>query len=387
MSKRPIEILYELRKEYLNSLDDSEVIQESTEEVEEGWFFKKKKEEPVKPVKTKPTYKDDYGPIVSEKDKEEMIKLFHKAIDDVRKIVKSALPGAKLYDEEPKVRKTQYENATLYHYTIDFISFQDNYNVLRSKAKGSPLDDLEDFTDADGNELYEVLDTLIFNKFKKIGFEEVGYTYGIFDHKKYEQLSIVVDEAFEGMGLSLLFAVEPEEEMINESFEPVTELFGRKKDKKAKAGKKFIKVMKDVKRASKLEYPANDVKLDISKIRYEIKKMFKDEEALTGLLNNGIEVLKDSDVYEYIDVTVNEDGKEVYLSGDEFKLVEADLWDYKHGNPREIIDENNGNHPVYDGIERLRSLIGHYLSKHAPHFKVVDNGGDWDTETIDIALK
>lgn len=386
MSKeRPIEILYGLRKEYLNSLDDHDIIHESTEAegLEEGWFTKKKKVEPPKP-KQKPTYKDDYGPIVSEKEKEEMIKLFHKAIDDVRKIVKSALPGAKLYDEEPKLRKTQYENATVYHYTIGFISFQDNYKILRSKAKGSPLDELEDFSDADGNELYEVLNTLLFNKFKKIGFEEVDYTYGIFDHKKYEQLSITVDESFEGMGLSLLFAAEPEDEMINESFEPVTELFGRKKNK---TGKKIIKAMKDAKRASKLEYPAADVKLDISKIRYEIKKMFKDEEALNGLLNNGINISKDIDTFEYIDVTVKEDGSEVYLSGDEFKIVESDLWDYKDGNPRILIDENNGNHPVYDGVERLRSLLAYYLTKNMPHFSVVENGGDWDTDSIDIKLK
>lgn len=371
MFQRPIQELFELRK---ITIDNPEVLQE-------GLFKKKPK---------KPIYNNSYGKPVSEKDKEDMIKLFEKTIKDVTNIVKSALPGCKLDDTSVYKKVTEYENANLYHMNKGIINIEKNYKIIQSKCKGSSIA-TDDFYEADGNELGDVLEKLIFNKVEKLGFEEEG-SYGMYEHKKYEQIAVVADESFETIAVSLIVACEPG--VIEESFEVTLEgceiveegLFRRKKkdDKKKEETKKSQP--KKQEQPKEKEYPAAQIKSEITKIKAEVNRLFRTEDKLKEFKNNGLELVSDSEIYDYTEPMENDDGEEVFLSGDEFWITRMDLWDYKGGNPR-IILQDTGDHPVYGADNLIREKITDFLKDKYPHFKVEEDGGDWDTSSMNVSLR
>ena len=165
-------------------------------------------------------------------------------------------------------------------------------------------------------------------------------------------------------------------EVLGESVEVVEEgIFKRKKKEKP-----------DKQQLAKKEYPVTQIKSEITKIKAEVNRLFRTEEKLKGVKGNGLEPVSDDDTYDYTEPRENSEGKEVFLSGDEFWITRMDLWDYKGGNPRVIL-QDDGKHPIYDADNLVRKLISEFLEEKYPHFRVVEYGGDWDTSSMNVVLK
>lgn len=131
-------------------------------------------------------------------------------------------------------------------------------------------------------------------------------------------------------------------------------------------------------------YEGNKIKSDLSKILKEVEKMLKNEAGIKEFNDNGLEICKGDDVYQLC----GDDHSEFHGGTDEFCIVRIDLWDYKGGNPREIMnDSDDGWHPVNHAEEKLRLKLEKFLKEKFPHFYVCDYGGDWDTGGIEIGLR
>lgn len=131
------------------------------------------------------------------------------------------------------------------------------------------------------------------------------------------------------------------------------------------------------------EYEGNKIRADINKITAEVKKL-ANQPGVKEFVNNGITITMGSSRFDLTDIN-----SDVYESGvDEFVIVDIDLWDYKGGNPRALInDSSDGWHPVDHGVEKLRNSIRDMIKEKFPNFYVLDYGGDWDTGSIEIGLK
>ena len=153
------------------------------------------------------------------------------------------------------------------------------------------------------------------------------------------------------------------------------ELEGRNKVNKVFGGKKQTKGK---------EYDGNKVRSDVRKIWQDVQRIMKSNPEIKPFNDNGMFMHSINDIYDLSDKDAG-----VYESGvDEFLIVGIDLWDYKGGNPRQIIsDSPDGWHPVNHAEEKLRKLISELLEKKYPDFKVLPYGGDWDTGDITIGLK
>ena len=131
-------------------------------------------------------------------------------------------------------------------------------------------------------------------------------------------------------------------------------------------------------------YEGNKIKSDLSKILKEVERMLKNEAGIKEFNDNGLEICKGDDVYQLC----GDDHSEFHGGTDEFCIVRIDLWDYKGGNPREIMnDSDDGWHPVNHAEEKLRLKLEKFLKEKYPHFYVCDYGGDWDTGGIEIGLR
>ena len=132
------------------------------------------------------------------------------------------------------------------------------------------------------------------------------------------------------------------------------------------------------------EYDGNKVRSDIRKIWQDVQRIMKSNPNIKPFNDNGLSMHSLNDIYDLSDKDAG-----VYETGvDEFLLVYVDLWDYKGGNPRQIIaDSSDGWHPVNHAEQKLRLLIEELLKKKYPDFKVLPYGGDWDTGDITIGLK
>lgn len=170
--------------------------------------------------------------------------------------------------------------------------------------------------------------------------------------------------------VSVKYIIKPEGYV--ESYEPVEELFGFGKKKKQ---------MEPAPRGK--EYDGNKVRSDLKRLWQDIKRIMNSDLDIKPFVNNGLEMHSVNDIYDLSDKDA-----EVYESGvDEFPLVWIDLWDYKGGNPRIIINDSpDGWHPVNHAEEKLRKRIEVLLEKY-PDFKLEPYGGDWDTGDIVIGLK
>jgi hypothetical protein len=132
-----------------------------------------------------------------------------------------------------------------------------------------------------------------------------------------------------------------------------------------------------------VEHDGNKVRADLNKITAEVKKMLNQPE-IKKFVNNGLKLVTGDARYELTDKD-----SDVYESGvDEFVLIDVDLWDYKGGNPRELINNSpDGWHPVNYAVEKLNNDIEELLKNKFPDFYLAEYGGDWDTGSIEIGLK
>lgn len=151
----------------------------------------------------------------------------------------------------------------------------------------------------------------------------------------------------------------------------------KKDEKKNKNHNKKEEVPKAV------EHDGNKVRADLNKITIEVKKMMNQPE-IKKFVNNGLKLVTGDARYELTDKD-----SDVYESGvDEFILIDVDLWDYKGGNPRELMNESpDGWHPVDHAVEKLNNDIRELLKNKFPNFYLAEYGGDWDTGSIEIGLK
>ena len=129
--------------------------------------------------------------------------------------------------------------------------------------------------------------------------------------------------------------------------------------------------------------PGDKVRSDIKKIVAEVKKIMN-QPGIKEFNNNGLEIMKPNEWYDSTDPNSDE-----YEAGvDEFTIVRVDLWDYKGGNPRVIMNESpDGWHPVDHGLEKLRSAISTLLKDKFPDYRLLEYGGDWDTGYVEIGIK
>ena len=245
--------------------------------------------------------------------------------------------------------------------------------------------------------------------------EKNGMEYlGVKIEGKYSEYEIVV---------KVRYIIKPND-YVEESFEPVEELFGfgnkyknysdeeLKKERDRYAGiigntnkpneirknyKELNKINKELEGRNKVnkivgdkgqnkgkEYDGNKVRNDVRKIWQDVQRLMKSNSDIKPFNDNGMFMHSMNDIYDLSDKDAG-----VYEAGvDEFLIVGIDLWDYKGGNPRQIIaDSDDGWHPVNHAEEKLRKLISELLEKKYPDFKVLPYGGDWDTGDITIGLR
>ena len=154
----------------------------------------------------------------------------------------------------------------------------------------------------------------------------------------------------------------------------------RRKKKDEKKNKKYEK-KEPVKRA--VEHDGDKVRSDLNKITAEVKKLLNQPE-IKKFVNNGLELATGDIRYELVDKDAD-----IYESGEDiFILINIDLWDYKGGNPRQIMNDSpDGWHPVDHAVAKLNEDIKKLLADKFPNFYLDDYGGDWDTGSISIGLK
>ena len=366
-----------------------------------------------------PKYDNFYGAPVSY---DEHMKEFEKTVDMMKKIVKSSLPGFTLSTKPIYKRETEYQDG-IYKLFLsqEILNVEEHYEKLKKKYPERLVE--KTFMEEDGNDIYEILEETIFDKVEKKGFK---YQYsGLYEHPKYENLSVDSDDStFEDISVSITIIYKKEGESVKESVEVLEEgLFGNKYKKKSNEElekevdqlrdrimktQKPIEIKKMYKEIRKIEnelgsrenkikkeeqktgvhkgtvYEGNKIKSDISKILKEVEKMLKNEEGIKEFNNNGLEICKGDAVYQLC----GDDHSEFHGGTDEFCIVSIDLWDYKGGNPREIMnDSDDGWHPVNHAEEKLRLKLEKFLKEKFPHFYVCDYGGDWDTGGIEIGLR
>ena len=155
-------------------------------------------------------------------------------------------------------------------------------------------------------------------------------------------------------------------------------------NKELEGRKKVDKIAGQQNQSQRKEYDGNKVRSDIRKIWQDVQRIMKSNPDIKPFNDNGLSMHSLNDIYDLSDKDAG-----VYETGvDEFLLVYVDLWDYKGGNPRQIIaDSDDGWHPVNHAEQNLRLLIEELLEKKYPDFKVLPYGGDWDTGDITIGLK
>ena len=155
-------------------------------------------------------------------------------------------------------------------------------------------------------------------------------------------------------------------------------------NKELEGRKKVDKIAGQQNKVQRKEYDGNKVRSDVRKIWQDVQRIIKSNPDIKPFNDNGLSMHSLNDIYDLSDKDAG-----VYETGvDEFLLVYIDLWDYKGGNPRQIIsDSSDGWHPVNHAEEKLRKMIKELLEKKYPDFKVLPYGGDWDTGDITIGLK
>ena len=365
-----------------------------------------------------PKYDNFYGAPVSY---DEHMKEFEKTVDMMKKIVKSSLPGFTLSTKPIYKRETEYQDG-IYKLFLsqEILNVEEHYEKFKKKYPERLVE--KTFMEEDGNDIYEILEETIFDKVEKKGFI---YQYsGLYEHPKYENLSVDSDDStFEDISVSITI-IYKKGDVVKESMEILEEgLFGNKYKKKSdkeleeereklrdqiqktQVPKEIRKIYKQIRqidnelgsRENKIKkeekktgvhkgtvYEGNKIKSDISKILKEVEKMLKNEEGIKEFNDNGLEICKGDDVYQLC----GDDHSEFHGGTDEFCIVSIDLWDYKGGNPREIMnDSDDGWHPVNHAEEKLRLKLEKFLKEKFPHFYVCDYGGDWDTGGIEIGLR
>lgn len=365
-----------------------------------------------------PKYDNFYGAPVSY---DEHMKEFEKTVDMMKKLIKSALPGFSLSTKPIYKRETEYQDG-IYKLFLsqEIMNVEEHYEKFKKKYPKRLIE--KTFMEEDGNDIYEILEETIFDKVEKKGF--IYQQSGLYEHPKYENLSIDSDDStFEDISVSITI-IYKKGDAVKESMEILEEgLFGNKYKKKSnkeleeereklrdqiqktQVPKEIRKMYKQIRqidnelgsRENKIKkeeqktgvhkgtvYEGNKIKSDISKILKEVEKMLKNEAGIKEFNNNGLEICKGDDVYQLC----GDDHSEFHGGTDEFCIVCIDLWDYKGGNPREIMnDSDDGWHPVNHAEEKLRLRLEKFLKDKFPHFYVCDYGGDWDTGGIEIGLR
>lgn len=364
-----------------------------------------------------PKYDNFYGTPVSY---DEHMKEFEKTIDMVKKIVKSV--GLPLSNKPIYKRETEYQDGIRKLFlSQEILNVEEHYEKLKKKYPKRLVE--KTFMEEDGNDIYEILEELIFDKVEAKGFK---YQYsGSYEHPKYENLFVDSDDStFEDVSVSITIIYKKEEgETLKESLEILEEgLFNPyknksneelekeinslrdklKNEKNPKEIKKMFKQLnkmdkelrrraekinkkeKDSGMISETKYEGSKIKSEVNQIIKEVEKMLKNEEGIKEFNNNGLEICKGKDIY----YNCGDDHSEFIGGVDEFCIVMIDLWDYKGGNPREIMrDSADGWHPVNHAEEKLRYRIEKLLKEKYPHFFLADYGGDWDTGSIEIGLR
>lgn len=338
--------------------------------------LKKKKDEKV--------YNKEYGEIVTEKEKEEMIKIFNKTLNDINRLFKSTFPGCKLVeDDDINKVSDNYKNAKTHRMEKVVLRLDYNYKYIQNKCKNIPEIYNNDFKNTDRKKLNDVIYKLILSK---LGFNKTNDMFW-FEHKRYKQINIGLgDYSDPTVEVSLIFATDINSKISESTMNYVEEFFKFKKKKKytpvvQEKPKEENKYTLDTGKP----YPVNKVKSDITKIKAEVKQIFNTEKSIKDILDNGLKIATNKYTFEYIIPDKDEEGNEVFRSGDEFVITKLDLWGYKGGNPREILN-NTGNHPVYDADNLIRERISKFLEDKFPDYKVDEYGGDWDTSDMIISL-
>lgn len=328
---------------------------------------------------SKPIYKNDCGePAANQQGYDNYKRMFDKIINDVSKIVKSSL-GCTLDNSEMYVKKRQYaDNIESVYMSKTIVSFRDNYNKLKKKFP----DILEgvNFDDEDAGMIFKAIDEPVFRKIEKLGFNRIGGGY--YRYKKFEDLEVELDSESDELLVSIEFAYY--KNSIQESFDDFDEyieegIFDKFKKKKKEPVKQNNP--EPVRKSKTL--PGDQVRSDMKKIVAEVKKIMN-QPGIKEFNNNGLEIMKPNEWYDSTDPQSDE-----YEAGvDEFTIVRIDLWDYKGGNPRVIMNESpDGWHPVDHGLEKLRSAIRKMLAEKFPNYRLLEYGGDWDTGYVEIGIK
>lgn len=131
---------------------------------------------------------------------------------------------------------------------------------------------------------------------------------------------------------------------------------------------------------------------DKDKIRRQIPRIQADADKILRtkhkeFFNKGIEKVSKIDLdehYEYEKYDKNDTGQ--YRTGSEFPILRWNLFDYPGANPRKILDDNDGKHPIYDAIDEIKKEMEETVLHKYPDFEISEEG-DWDTGFLNVDLK
>lgn len=333
---------------------------------------------------------DEDDKVIDMKDVNKYKSLFTNSIKATEDIVKKVVNDIKLDTDDIEIKETDMGGYTKLYMFKDIVSFPNNYSLLKSKYP--KVFNSEEYDDVDGSKLHKWLVDNILKKTQTKGFAEYRYTDLIYNYTKENQndtfLGIVISDDYERLSISMTIYYKKDnviKEAVNITGEPLLELFKRRQKDVEKHHNDKKPLPEKLRKKEKKEYDVKQVTSEVKKVKTEVAKLFKKEE-FKKFLNNGLTITSDEDTFDYMEPRENDNGEEVYVSGDSFDIVRMDLWDYKEGNPRIIVNDT-GTHPVYDAEGLLRKSLSEEIKNKFPNFDVDEYGGDWDTGSIDIILK
>lgn len=339
----------------------------------------------MKKSKEKNEYKEQYGKVLSMKEKDGLLKTYHDLTEEIRSIIKKAIPSCSLLNDED-IKEIEFDNGikSVVVYT-PIINLDLNFKAMRRAFK--KWGTIDDIFEVDGDELYEAMEESIFKKIRSLGFKEEGSSF-YFVYKKNDRISFSIDENFEKMNLSLDVAyLDNLQESVNvmtlNDNEAVTEAKGIMAI--------FNKRKKDVENSKPLpkkiqsrEYETEEVKRDLRDIINHTTKLMKTD--YKDFINKGMSTVAFNYSY-YDDGLVEEDEiGETFESGKSFTIFEYDLWDYpSKESPRTILGDE-GDHPVYQAANKLVKELKEYIDGKYKNKYKIDCYGDWDNGPYVIIL-
>lgn len=350
-------------------------------------LFKRKKKE--KMSNWKPS---DDDKVIESGNKDKYKTLFSNTVKFVESIVKKVIDQVDLDSDDVTIEETDMGEYVKLYMFKDIVSFPKNYDKL--KEKYPKVFKAENYDDVDGGKLHKWMTDNILRKTTSKSFAEYRYTDMIYNYTKEGVsdtfLGIAISDDYTTISVSMTIYYKKsdlkESSLDFESGEPLMELFKKMKKVKKEVHEKNHPLPKKIQAPSKTTYKQDQIVKEIKDILACAKKVLVDPK-YKEFINHGVEL---APFYLAMDMSAssisNMELYDEYETGQDFIIVEVDVWDYTKCGARTYQDEGYDTHPVNDAVMEICTEIREYVYKKYPQYQV-EIEGDWDTYSIMLTLK